>query len=617
MRSLLALLTIALLEIGCVTHPEGSHLKGVQISGGKLLSLTDGPYWNLHSTTPVNPTFGKLPDSTDSSLIDARTGLAGYSIQHILELSDGRVAFATNSGLSFWDGHRVANYTEHPFDSLRNSIQDVEQDSKGRLWVATPSGVCLINGNSWQSFSAGGTGQFVNQSPGSSKIELPTAFALSDVSKVFTGAAGQVVLGSRCSGITLVGPNGDTAKTIYHDDDINHCISAISADSTGKLWLADRRVGLLCYDGHSLRVFDHSNSSELIPDDDVSTLCVGYDDSLWFASTSGLIRLRPDGVIDRFTAGDVLPGKFISQVFVDRSGAVWVMTDQGAAVYRNGWAYPVLPTELLLWCELITMDHAGRIWIGGKGAMRISNVQMVSKNPRETRIAEFKQKVEQRYPALPDLVAASKSRAARDSTGQIVAYESGRFFCYDGKNWRDMTSLLHGCDVWNLQSDKQGRVWVCTGGAGLIGIRGKEIERYNDDPEHSKSCIYNVAEASNGDLYVGTQYGLWRLKGKAWQDLSQSTNEIPQAIRVVVDRQDRVWVEDANFGVFVFENEAFTHLEEFSKLRGKEMQDLRLTPQGNIEVDAIDELKKPATIQTYRWLAGTPLLQPILVDNGK
>ena len=260
-------------------------------------------------------------------------------------------------------------------------------------------------------------------------------------------------------------------------------------------------------------------------------------------------------------------------------------------------------------------DQAGGFWIGGAGALHSAKIRLIAGNPRVTRITDLQRRIEQRYPALPEMNIGSDSRVARDSVGQIVGYESGQLLCYNGKHWRDLTPLLNGSEVWNLQTDKQGRVWVCTGGAGLIGIQGKTIQRYNDDPDHAKSCIYRIAEASNGDLYVGTQYGLWRLKGQMWEDLSGPQNQIMQAIQMVVDGQDRVWVVDPNFGIFVYCRNAFTQLSRTAQLKGKDVCALRLTSQGNVEADTIDHSQNPAVSATYRWLPHTALLMPELVKK--
>jgi ligand-binding sensor domain-containing protein len=186
---------------------------------------------------------------------------------------------------------------------------------------------------------------------------------------------------------------------------------------------------------------------------------------------------------------------------------------------------------------------------------------------------------------------------------------------YDGKNWQDLTPLLKGSEVWSLQGDKLGRVWVGTGGAGLIGIQGKSIRRYNNDPTHAKSCIYATAETSNGDLYVGTQYGLWRLRGETWEDLILNEEQRMQAIQVVVDPQDRVWVLDPNYGIFVYQRNAFTLLSSSALLKGKGVQTLRRTPEGNMEADTINRSRIPAVKATYRWLPDTPLLQPELINK--
>lgn len=588
-------------------------MRGVVISGGRSLRLSDDAAWLWHTVDAGKPTIVKFGGITDSSPIDLRKGQMSPWVNSVRELADGRLTFATGSGLCLWDGTHMATYTGPSFDpALResiagnsglpgNCIHDIVQDRVGRLWVATDKGVCRIDGQSWQTLT-----------PPAGFISFFNAFnELGDVWAEFVAADGRIFLGSRDSGITIVDAKGVTARTLYSDGETNDWITAIAEDSAGRIWFGVVGSGVLCYDGKSLRRFDHSNSPRWIVDEDIRALCIGADDSLWIGSTSGLSRVCPDGVIQRFTTVEGLPGNMVWHLATDRSGAVWAITDQGIAIYKHGWKYADLrnlPSEMFAAFGCVYQDRAGGFWIGGAEVVHVANVRLIAGNPRDTRITDFEQRVEREYPALPQGNSAADWYAARDSTGQIIGYESGHLLSFDGKSWQDLSPLLNRCGVWNLQADKEGRVWVCTGGAGLIGIQGKAVQRYNDDPDSAKSCIYTIGEASNGDLYVGTQYGLWRLKGTKWEDLGAPP--FMQATHLVIDGQDRVWVVDPTMGLLVYQANSFTRLSHSFPLWGKDVSGLRLTAEGNIEVDTIDHSQDPAAMATYRWLPHTPLAYP-------
>jgi ligand-binding sensor domain-containing protein len=467
--------------------------------------------------------------------------------------------------------------------------------------VATSGGVCRLKGPYCRRLTA----------------SLGLCSELTDVQKVFVASDGRIVLGSRQSGITLIDPKTNTARTIRHDNDVNHWINAIAEDSAGRLWFSDRGLGVLCLEGESLRLFNHKNSPAWLPDTDFyGPLCVGTDDSLWIGTESGLNRVCPDGTVQHFSAADVLPGNFIWNLSTDRFGAVWVVTDQGVAVYQHGWKYPKLPAEMFRGGGCVADDPSGGYWFGGFKTMHIANLQMVTGNPRETRLANFKRAIEQRYPKVPEKREGSTTFAAADSTGQIIGYESNRLLSFDGEKWDDLTALLHGTEAWNMLADKRGRVWVCTGGEGLIGIQGKRIERFNNQPSSSIGCVYNVAEASNGDLYIGTQRGLWRLRGQICEDLSTPQNEYMQATQLVVDANDRVWILDPNVGLIVYQEPLFLKMRHAVRsLWDKRVTNLAMTTDGHVEVEVTSHSGGQEVSETYRWGRDTPVEAPELVGK--
>lgn len=582
-------------------------------STGKIVLPSEGPRWQWHEVEVGRPTALRFVRAPDGLVITSHDGLAGDVIHQIVMLRDGSIAFATNAGLSIWNGREIASYTGPWFNSAEeriiagnsglpgNNIHDLAIDRLGRLWIATSEGVCRIDENKMKILSV--------ETPRRAKGPSPP---LGDVQAIFVMADGRVILGSRRSGITIVDPLTDTAKTIYCDDDLNHCVSGIAEDSAGTIWFAVSGLGVLAYDSQLLRIFDPFNSPRWVLDKNIRSICIAPDKSLWlgFGSGSGLARVSPDGKVDRFTSADALPGSIVWRLSVDRSGAVWALTHEGAAVYRGKWRYPVLPSGFFRGGGCVFQDWKGGYWLGGIGAISVAMPEMGAVNPREAAITQFKRRVEERYPEVPEPALRSRFGAARDSAGNIIGYEAGHLLSYDGKTWQDITDILDEHEVWNLQADKKGRVWVCTGGAGLIGIQGKKVERFNDVPTHSKSCVYGIAEGPSGELYVGTQYGLWRLKGEQWDDLSGPANQIMQVTQLVVDQRGRVWVLDPNYGLFVYNEKEFTPLCNSPPLLGKTVTRLTLTRDGGVETEAVDRSQNPAVTGTYRWVHDTPILRP-------
>ena len=79
---------------------------------------------------------------------------------------------------------------------------------------------------------------------------------------------------------------------------------------------------------------------------------------------------------------------------------------------------------------------------------------------------------------------------------------------------------------------------------------------------HPMTVIYDMAESDGGDLYFGTQNGVYRLRNNDWQHLTanQQTRRSYQAHPIALDSKDRLWFGDVNSGLILHENETFRDL---------------------------------------------------------
>ena len=79
-------------------------------------------------------------------------GLAGSTVNAIMQDSDRNIWFATSAGASRYDGRHFTTYTMR--DGLpSNDVRHVMQDSRGRFWFATAEGASRYDGSTWETFS--------------------------------------------------------------------------------------------------------------------------------------------------------------------------------------------------------------------------------------------------------------------------------------------------------------------------------------------------------------------------------------------------------------------------------------------------------------------------------
>jgi len=129
---------------------------------------------------------------------------------------------------------------------------------------------------------------------------------------------------------------------------------AIYQDKTGKIWFGNNALGLYHYDGKSLVNFtEQINESRLngaldIEEDNDGNIWFGtFDDGLWRYNLTADQALQPPLIstkqtLVKYTAKDGLRSNYISTVYKDRQGKLWVGTGNGGVFTFNGKTFDEL-----------------------------------------------------------------------------------------------------------------------------------------------------------------------------------------------------------------------------------------------------------------------------------
>ena len=75
-------------------------------------------------------------------------GLSHNTVNDIIQDKNGFIWFATENGLSRYDGYSFVNFfhnPENPNSIPGNSVLTLALDSKGFLWIGTTEGLCNLN----------------------------------------------------------------------------------------------------------------------------------------------------------------------------------------------------------------------------------------------------------------------------------------------------------------------------------------------------------------------------------------------------------------------------------------------------------------------------------------
>ncbi len=270
--------------------------------------------------------------------------------------------------------------------SISNSIvRSVYEDRNGTLYVGTRSGGLNIIGNDLQSRKvinvAGGLSNSTVLSIGRDKagnvwlgtdgegidmieagtnriLHFPRDFsnksniAFGHVYDVCVDVYGTIWLGTSGYGVIqmkVTKANGsyrldDFRQITYSQDQNKHSINSnvvytITEEMPNILWFGTRGAGVYRYNSITHQVEEHlytgSDSRKRLSNDDILTMYAAGD-ALWIGTSGGLNKVtlqRPSYHTAHYTQYDGLPNNTIHGILEDKSGMIWLSTNNGLILF--------------------------------------------------------------------------------------------------------------------------------------------------------------------------------------------------------------------------------------------------------------------------------------------
>jgi sugar lactone lactonase YvrE len=255
-----------------------------KVQGHSLLSISDVLFGFQNSTWLTDGGQKSLYRFSENDTLvyeyDDTTSLPRYYITGLAK-SGNYLWLGSDSGLIRHDGmYEWIVYNPQNSGLHTNYISDLKADTSGNLWLGTDSGLVKYDGTNW------------------------------------------------------------TIWTKENSDIPGDIIGSITIDNQDNKWLTfDDNTGKICavakFNGTNWTVYDSTNSS-LSPEGYFSSVCIDSAGVKWITTLSGIHRFDDTTWTKFDTSNSGLPHNFTSDCACDRDGNVWIATDNGLAVYREG-----------------------------------------------------------------------------------------------------------------------------------------------------------------------------------------------------------------------------------------------------------------------------------------
>jgi signal transduction histidine kinase/ligand-binding sensor domain-containing protein len=368
-------------------------------------------------------------------------------------------------------------------------------------------------------------------------------------------------------------------------------VTAVVQSRDGYLWVGTYS-GLARFDGVRFTVFDENNTPAL-RSSRVTSLFEAADGVLWIGDESGHVTQYKNG---SFRAAEFRPawsGGKIYDIAADGAGDVWVLNEAGQLARVSDGR--VLNPEAGTVAKLIDMARSaeGRIWVAREG--RVSVLEQGRVQP-----LQFEEATNEAYPYVQGIGAsrdnglwiASDGRLRKWKDGQWVddlgdapwggtpvtrlvetsrgvlaagTAESGLYLIFPGQKRKplhfDHSSGFPSDWVISLCEDREGNLWVGTGGGGLVIVRPNNIETVSPPDQWQGRAVLSVCPGQEGALWVGTEgAGLYRLQNEDWTSFGSAEGLRNAYVwSLAEDPGGRIWAGTWGGGLFMQQGGRFEY----------------------------------------------------------
>ena len=224
-----------------------------------------------------------------------------------------------------------------------NSVLSFHERADGSIWVGTDGkGVDIISPDY----------RVIRNFPRDFKVAVPLNFA--SVYRIIEDSDQRIFLATSGYGVVMV----DFAKSaasvpasceqLVLDRSVTpgqqkQIVYALASEKPGVIWIGTRGLGVYRFNTITRRViaqYTTISHPELIGNDDILSLFISQGKQVWVGSSNGLFGLSVRSSAAVGPAGinvqSGLSGTSIHAIQLDRSGNLWVTTNQGLSLYDTG-----------------------------------------------------------------------------------------------------------------------------------------------------------------------------------------------------------------------------------------------------------------------------------------
>jgi signal transduction histidine kinase/ligand-binding sensor domain-containing protein len=406
-------------------------------------------------------------------------------------------------------------------------------------------------------------------------------------------------------------------------------VTAVLQTRDGYIWIGSYN-GLSCFDGDHFTVFE-AGSTPGLASSRVTSLFEDDKGVLWIGHEGGKLTRYQAG---KFESCPLTPARRrgnIIGIVSDGYGDIWLQNDEGRlSRERDGLVLTPEPGVYGGICQL-ARNKQGTIWVGrngrisvldhdrltplpiadgntntsfiGIGAARDGGLWLVTTN----QLREWKDGNWTKDRGVPPFQGAPMLKLLENRDGTLIGASSDHGFALvrpDRTVSKFSRATVFTSDwVIALCVDREGGVWVGTGGAGLALVRECNVQTLAPPDAWQGRAVLSVCADHEGALWVGTEgVGLYRFQNHIWTNFGYPSGvQNPYVWSIAEDNSGNLWAGTWNAGLFVRHGQHFDPAPGLERIAGA-MPALLPARAGGLWIGTADGLLRYNSSGKYSWL---------------
>ncbi|MGA7294313.1 MAG: two-component regulator propeller domain-containing protein [Terriglobales bacterium] len=171
-------------------------------------------------------------------------------------------------------------------------------------------------------------------------------------------------------------------------------------------------------------------------------------------------------------------------------------------------------------------------------------VLRASSNPPSSALDSYTERKWQMQDGLPEQIVQAFAQTADHylwigTTGGLLRFDGASFVLYD----RESTPAFRDNNIFCLTVSRDNSLWIGSEGGGLIRYRGGVFRFFSAADGLTNPFVRSIEEDSNGQIWIGTDDGLFRLSGDHLERID-GQGDIPRiAVHSIYrDRSGHLWI---------------------------------------------------------------------------